>query len=53
MRWLYRLNKTLFCPGIPGASKTIIVVIVIDLCRYYITKRKNIGRKVQLYIIII
>ena len=30
MRWLYRLNKTLFCPGIPRASKIIIAAITID-----------------------
>ena len=29
-RWLYGPNKTLFCPGIPGAGKTIIAAIAID-----------------------
>ncbi|OCK91381.1 uncharacterized protein K441DRAFT_574747, partial [Cenococcum geophilum 1.58] len=29
-RWLYRPNKTLFCPGIPRANKIIIAVITID-----------------------
>jgi Cdc6-like AAA superfamily ATPase len=29
-QWLARRNKTLFCPGIPGAGKTIISSIVVD-----------------------
>jgi hypothetical protein len=29
-RWLYGPNKTLFCPGIPGAGKTMIAAIAID-----------------------
>src|SRR3954467_1739118 len=28
--WLKTDNQTLFCPGIPGAGKTIITSIVID-----------------------
>src|SRR5262245_27913083 len=28
--WLKTLGKTLFCPGIPGAGKTIITAIVVD-----------------------
>ena len=32
-RWLQGLEKTLFCPGIPGAGKTIMAAIAIDyLC---------------------
>jgi hypothetical protein len=29
-QWLAQRNKTLFCPGMPGAGKTIISSIVID-----------------------
>ena len=33
-RWLQGSDKTLFCPGIPGAGKTMMAAIVIDyLCR--------------------
>jgi hypothetical protein len=28
--WLQATNKTLFCPGIPGAGKTILTAITID-----------------------
>ena len=28
--WLNQSNKTLFCPGIPGAGKTILASIVVD-----------------------
>ncbi|KAI1292579.1 nucleoside phosphorylase domain-containing protein [Xylaria venustula] len=28
--WIQESNKTLFCPGIPGAGKTILTSIVID-----------------------
>lgn len=31
--WLDEKGKTLFCPGIPGAGKTIIASIVIDFLR--------------------
>jgi hypothetical protein len=32
--WLQRRDKTLFCPGIPGAGKTMMAAISIDhLCR--------------------
>ncbi|RYP66703.1 hypothetical protein DL771_007636 [Monosporascus sp. 5C6A] len=32
--WLQGLDKTLFCPGIPGAGKTMMAAIAIDhLCR--------------------
>src|SRR6266704_3252811 len=38
-RWLQGSDKTLFCPGIPGAGKTMIAAIAIDyLCR---TARSN------------
>ncbi|MCJ1468876.1 hypothetical protein MMC07_007506 [Pseudocyphellaria aurata] len=28
--WLHGLNQTLFCPGIPGAGKTMIAAIAVD-----------------------
>lgn len=28
--WTYNVNKTLFCPGIPGAGKSIITSTVVD-----------------------
>jgi hypothetical protein len=32
--WQQRPNRTLFCPGIPGAGKTMIAAIAIDyLCK--------------------
>ncbi|CAI6334754.1 unnamed protein product [Periconia digitata] len=30
MTWLQEKGKTLFCPGIPGAGKTILTAIVVD-----------------------
>jgi hypothetical protein len=29
-KWLQGLNKTLFCPGIPGAGKTMMAAVAID-----------------------
>lgn len=29
-RWLSKANETLFCPGIPGAGKTMVAAIAID-----------------------
>src|SRR5947207_3898983 len=29
-RWLHGYDKTLFCPGIPGAGKTMMAAITID-----------------------
>jgi hypothetical protein len=41
--WVKQSNQTLFCPGIPGAGKTIITAIVIDdLCMRY-RNDANIG----------
>jgi len=41
-RWLQGSDKTLFCPGIPGAGKTMMAAIGIDhLCRT--TLRDDIG----------
>jgi hypothetical protein len=34
--WLYTSQQTLFCPGIPGAGKTILTSIVVDdLCNRF------------------
>src|ERR1700733_2712272 len=34
--WLYTGKQTLFCPGIPGAGKTILTLIVVnDLCNRF------------------
>ncbi|KAL8668528.1 MAG: hypothetical protein Q9168_006848 [Polycauliona sp. 1 TL-2023] len=39
LNWLDGSNKTLFCPGIPGAGKTMISAIAIDhLCRHVQTE---------------
>jgi DNA replication protein DnaC len=41
-RWLQGSDKTLFCPGIPGAGKTMMAAIVVNhLCRT--TRGDNIG----------
>jgi len=41
-RWLDGSDKTLFCPGIPGAGKTMMSAIAIDhLCR--MTRSDDIG----------
>ena len=35
-QWLNRSNQTLFCPGMPGAGKTILSSIIIDhLCKMF------------------
>jgi hypothetical protein len=40
--WLQGSDKTLFCPGIPGAGKTMMAAIAIDyLCK--MKQRDNIG----------
>lgn len=36
--WLSQSNETLFCPGIPGAGKTIITSMIIE---YLLTKFQN------------
>lgn len=41
-QWL-QTDKTLFCPGIPGAGKTIITAIVIDCLRTKYPKGTNVG----------
>jgi hypothetical protein len=41
-KWLQGSDRTLFCPGIPGAGKTMMAAIAIDyLCRT--TGRDDIG----------
>jgi Cdc6-like AAA superfamily ATPase len=41
--WLNKSNQTLFCPGIPGAGKTIITSIVINYLRTKFQNSANIG----------
>ena len=42
-RWLETDNQTLFCPGIPGAGKTIITSIVVDKLTTQICADPKIG----------
>jgi hypothetical protein len=41
--WLDTSNRTLFCPGIPGAGKTMITCIVVDYLRTRFHNDANIG----------
>lgn len=41
--WRDSPNQTLFCPGIPGAGKTILTSIVIDSLEALFSKDKTIG----------
>lgn len=41
--WLNGTKRTLFCPGLPGAGKTIIVSIVIDYLHHRFWKNDNVG----------
>ncbi|EXK78267.1 hypothetical protein FOQG_17045 [Fusarium oxysporum f. sp. raphani 54005] len=41
--WLAASNKTLFCPGIPGAGKTILTSIVVDTLNSKFDKNSEIG----------
>jgi hypothetical protein len=41
--WLYTGKQTLFCPGIPGAGKTILTSIVVDGLRNRFRNDKTIG----------
>jgi len=41
-RWMQGSNKTLFCPGIPGAGKTMMAAIVVDYL-YRTARCDNIG----------
>jgi hypothetical protein len=42
LSWIRGLNQTLFCPGIPGAGKTMITAIVIDHLWKHV-QNKDIG----------
>ncbi|KAH8730689.1 nucleoside phosphorylase domain-containing protein, partial [Phaeosphaeriaceae sp. PMI808] len=42
-KWLNTENKTLFCPGIPGAGKTILTSIVVEYLQTDFQKDSNIG----------
>lgn len=41
--WLATENKTLFCPGIPGAGKTILTAVVIDDLTTRFSNHSTIG----------
>ncbi|CAG1970863.1 unnamed protein product, partial [Fusarium graminearum] len=41
--WLSASNKTLFCPGIPGAGKTILTSIVVDTLNSKFDNDSEIG----------
>lgn len=41
--WVQTDGQTLFCPGIPGAGKTIITSMVVDELRTRFSKDQNIG----------
>jgi predicted ATPase len=41
--WIGVKNKTLFCPGIPGAGKTILTAIVIDDLSTRFANERNVG----------
>ncbi|KAM0262478.1 hypothetical protein ACHAQJ_001732 [Trichoderma viride] len=41
--WLIEINQTLFCPGIPGAGKTILTAVVIDDLTIKFSKGQDIG----------
>ncbi|KAH8586341.1 ankyrin repeat protein, partial [Bisporella sp. PMI_857] len=41
--WIGVKKKTLFCPGIPGAGKTILTAIVIDDLSTRFANEKNVG----------
>src|SRR5271154_5745592 len=45
--WLNTSRRTLFCPGIPGAGKTIITSIVVD---HLLTKFRNIANVGTVYL---
>jgi hypothetical protein len=41
--WLKTVKQTLYCPGIPGAGKTIITAIVIDYLKKLFQDNNSIG----------
>jgi Cdc6-like AAA superfamily ATPase len=45
--WLNSSRRTLFCPGIPGAGKTVITSIVVD---HLLTKFRNIANVGTVYL---
>lgn len=44
--WAHGSNQTLFCPGIPGAGKTVMAAIAID----YLSKKVQSGKNEVTYI---
>jgi predicted ATPase with chaperone activity len=42
LSWIHGSNQTLFCPGIPGAGKTMIAAIAIDYLWKHV-QNKDIG----------
>ncbi|RDW79059.1 ankyrin repeat domain-containing protein [Aspergillus mulundensis] len=42
-QWAEKDKETLFCPGIPGAGKTIMVSMIIDFLEQKFGRRGNIG----------
>ncbi|KAG7418682.1 Ankyrin repeat domain-containing protein 50 [Fusarium oxysporum f. sp. raphani] len=43
LNWRESPNQTLFCPGIPGAGKTILTSIIIDSLERLFLDDKNVG----------
>ncbi|KAF7540028.1 hypothetical protein G7054_g1691 [Neopestalotiopsis clavispora] len=41
--WFKTKGKTLYCPGIPGAGKTVMSAVVIQSISHYISNNPNIG----------
>lgn len=41
--WLYTEKQTLFCPGIPGAGKTLLTSIVVDYLSTKFRKDQDVG----------
>lgn len=41
--WVSQSGKTLFCPGIPGAGKTVITAIVVDELQSIFQTRPNVA----------
>ncbi|KAL8963127.1 MAG: hypothetical protein Q9193_000562 [Seirophora villosa] len=41
--WLSGINRTLCCPGIPGAGKSILASVVIDFLRARYTDQESVG----------
>lgn len=43
LTWLNTTNSTLFCPGIPGAGKTILTSVVVDFLLSKFANKQGIG----------